>query len=212
MEALDNYSDKQLMEYRETVRGTEKEEEIVAYLLDKYKYLVLRKAKQMFLLGGDKDDLIQEGMIGLFKAVREYNPKKEVDFAYFAELCITRQLYTAVSSSQRKKHQPLNTYVSFYDVLNTDVKEGGKRVFLGETLSSDVNRNPEELWIDKENLTLLEDEMEKNFSKLEKQVAEYYIEGKNYQEIAVLLGKTPKSIDNAIQRIKKKLKVILSHF
>lgn len=207
MESYEKYSDEQLLKFREQICGTKEEEEITEFLINKYKILVLRKAKQMFLLGGEKDDLIQEGMIGLFKAVREYDSDKNIEFKYFANLCITRQLYTAVSVSQRKKHQPLNSYISFYDSTGYQNFNGDNRErSLEETLESDVNRNPEELWIDRENLNDLEEVMEENLSSLEKMVVEYYIEGMSYQNIALQLNKTPKSIDNAMQRIKRKLK------
>ncbi len=210
MKTLDDYTDEQLLQYKEQLSGTGKDEEIMEYLINKYKYLVRRKANQMFLLGGDKDDLIQEGMIGLFKAVREYDAIKNVEFRYFAELCITRQLYTAVSASQRKKHQPLNTYVSFYDIKNPMAENGEKQILLEDLIASGSSKNPEELWIDKENGLLLEHVIEENLSGFEKKVVESYLDGNTYQEIAERLGKPVKSIDNAMQRIKRKLKQVMA--
>ena len=154
----------------------EGDRQVMDYICDKYKNLVRSKAKSMYILGGDSEDLIQEGMIGLFKAIRDYRPEKESSFYHFAELCISRQMYTAIEASNRKKHAPLNSYVSL-----SEPESGG----IGE---------------------LLEGRIGEILSDLEKEVLTRYIEGKSYQEISDEMGRHVKSIDNALQRIKNKLK------
>ena len=133
----------------------------------------------MFLMGGDTDDLIQEGMIGLFKAVRDYQPDREASFQSFANLCIDRQIYTAIRSSNRQKHQPLNTYVS---LSSSDTEENLRDSWV-------EHDNPESILIDRENVSVLEQEMEKNLSPLENQVLHLYLDGNGYVEIAEILGK-----------------------
>lgn len=169
---------------------------IIDYLMEKYKNLVRKEANAMYLLGGETDDLIQEGMIGLFKAVRDYQPDREASFQSFANLCIDRQIYTAIRSSNRQKHQPLNTYVS---LSSSDTEENLRDSWV-------EHDNPESILIDRENVSALEQEMEKNLSPLENQVLHLYLDGNGYVEIAEILGKTPKSIDNALRRIRKKIK------
>ena len=176
------------------------DERIMDYILEKYKPLVLRKANAMFLIGGDTDDLIQEGMIGLFKAIRDYRSDRETSFFHFAELCINRQLYSAVEASNRKKHVPLNTYVSFY----SQTTEEGKS--LAETLLTDQMDDPEQLVIEQENFTAFWEQLREQLSALERQVLDAYLEGKNYRQIAEELGKSPKTIDNALSRIKGKIR------
>ena len=178
----------------------EGDERIMDYILEKYKPLVLRKANAMFLIGGDTDDLIQEGMIGLFKAIRDYRSDREASFFHFAELCIIRQLYSAVEASNRKKHVPLNTYVSFY----SQTTEEGKS--LAETLLTDQMDDPEQLVIEQENFTAFWEQLREQLSALERQVLDAYLEGKNYRQIAEELGKSPKTIDNALSRIKGKIR------
>lgn len=170
------------------------------YLMEKYKGLVRQKARAMFLIGGDTDDLIQEGMIGLFKAIRDYRSDREASFFHFAELCINRQLYSAVEASNRKKHVPLNTYVSFY----SQTTEEGKS--LAETLLTDQMDDPEQLVIEQENFTAFWEQLREQLSALERQVLDAYLEGKNYRQIAEELGKSPKTIDNALSRIKGKIR------
>lgn len=182
------------------------EREITDYLMDKYKYLVRKKAKAMYLIGGDNDDLIQEGMIGLFKAIRDYDPQKENAFFAFADLCISRQLYTAVSASQRKKHSPLNSYVSLYAEEYSEQERG---IPLLEILESISDKNPEDLVIDRENVADLKKKLYHNLSGLEKEVLKFYLEGMSYIRIGEILGKSPKSVDNALQRVKHKLSAIL---
>ena len=182
-------------------------DEVIDYLLDKYKGLVRRKARTMFLVGGDTDDLIQEGMIGLYKAVRDYDVRKEASFLTFANLCIDRQIYSAINASNRKKHSPLNSYISF-PLLN----------FLNDNVTNELymdkqtvnHRNPEDLYIDRENALHIEHMLEKELSAFEYEVLKMYIDGADYIEIAERMDKKPKSIDNAIQRIKKKVKFIKS--
>ena len=178
----------------------EGDERIMDYILEKYKPLVLRKANAMFLIGGDTDDLIQEGMIGLFKAIRDYRSDRETSFFNFAELCINRQRYSAVEASNRKKHVPLNTYVSFY----SQTTEEGKS--LAETLLTDQMDDPEQLVIEQENFTAFWEQLREQLSALERQVLDAYLEGKNYRQIAEKLGKSPKTIDNALSRIKGKIR------
>lgn len=170
------------------------------YILEKYKNLVRIKARKLFLIGGDHDDLIQEGMIGLYKAVRDFNPDRESSFATFADLCVSRQLYDAIKASNRQKNIPLNTYISFYAPAFDEKKDG---------YYHDYMENPETLIIDQENVTALEQEFGEVLSNFELQVLELYLEGMKYQEIAVKIGKEPKSVDNALQRIKSKLQARL---
>ncbi len=188
-------------------RLQEGETDITDYIMDKYKDLVRKKAKAMYLLGGENDDLIQEGMIGLFKAIREYNVDQETSFHSFADLCISRQMYTAIKLSQRKKHIPLNSYVSLYEQ-----KEGGneeRQQPLIELLRAEKDNNPEELFLDKEYFSMIEQELKKRLSDLESRVLHLYLMGEDYRSIAGLLNKSPKSIDNALQRIKQKMSIIL---
>lgn len=179
--------------------------QIVDYLMEKYKNLVRKKAKAMYLLGGDNDDLIQEGMIGLFKAIRDYQKEKETSFFSFAELCITRQMYSAVQASRRKKHIPLNSYVS----LNESSYEEEEAMPFSEVLESISVLSPEEELIDRESVQDIEEKIEKNLSRFEQEVLNLYLTGLNYQQIAKLLNKPVKSTDNALQRAKNKLSVIL---
>ncbi len=195
MEGYQKFSDEQLIGMlREGNDG------IMDYILGKYKPLVLRRANAMYLIGGDTDDLIQEGMIGLFKAIRDYRAERESSFFHFAELCITRQLYSAVEASNRKKHAPLNSYVSFYS--KTD--EEGKS--LAETLSTDTMDNPEQLVIAQQNLAQFWEEVKRHLSAMEQEVLDEYLAGHNYRQIAKKLGKSPKAIDNALSRIRAKIR------
>ncbi len=176
------------------------QEQITDYIMDKYKNLVRKRANAMFLMGGDTDDLIQEGMIGLFKAIRDYRMEKDVSFYHFADLCITRQIYHAVEASQRKKHQPLNTYIS----LNAQMGQESEDT-LQDLLESVENPNPEQLLIDQENANDIQEKLYKNLSKFERQVLLLYLQGSNYRQIAEQLHKEPKAIDNALQRIRGKI-------
>ena len=177
------------------------EQGITDYLMEKYKNLVRKEAKAIFLLGGENDDLIQEGMIGLFKAIRDYRADRESSFYHFADLCIARQLYTAVEASQRKKHAPLNSYVPLY-ADSEDAENGG----LDNILSSVEELNPEKIVINQEELQAFQKKVEDCLSDMEKEVLAYYLQGLDYNQIAEAMGKEPKAIDNALQRLKKKLK------
>ncbi len=161
-------------------------------LLEKYRGMVKNQARTLYLIGGDQEDLMQEGMIGLFKAIRDYSPEKAGSFASFARLCVARQLYNAIQASNRQKHTPLNTYVA----LSPELHEGP---------DSPVEKSPEELLIAQENVTALKERLRRQLSKFENQVLERYLEGKNYLEIAGELEKEPKSVDNALQRIWRKI-------
>lgn len=179
------------------------DQEAMEKLLNKYKEMVLRKAKSMYILGGDSDDLIQEGMLGLFKAVRDYDCGRDASFRTFAQLCVTRQLYTAVKASSRKKHLPLNTAIS----LSRPVREDGEEdeEFL-DCLEADASSNPEVYLIGQEEMERLEEKIEKELSPLEKQVLELHLTGMGYVEIAHVLNRDEKSTDNALQRIRTKLR------
>lgn len=198
----EKYSDEELI-----VRLRDGEEAIIDYIMDKYKNLVRSKAKSMYILGADKDDLIQEGMIGLFKAVRDYDTGRDASFFTFADLCVSRQMYTALQAAGRQKHAPLNTYISLYATAaeNGMDKEKEERELINSVISQS-EKNPEELLIDKENVELLEKTIEKELSAFEKQVLDLYLTGMKYSQIARVLGRDDKSTDNALQRIKAKLK------
>lgn len=176
---------------------------ITDYIMDKYKYLVRKKAKAMYLLGGENDDLIQEGMIGLFKAVRDYDVEQEASFHSFADLCISRQMYTAIKLSQRQKHMPLNSYVSLYDEGDESGEE--KQPPLIDQIKTAKDNNPEDLFLDKEYFAMMEKKLKERLSDLESRVLHLHLMGEDYRTIAKLLDKSPKSIDNALQRIKQKM-------
>ena len=197
MGGYEGYSDEELIAMMK--RG---EPEIMDYLMEKYKNLVRRKARALYLIGGDGDDLIQEGMIGLFKAVRDYNAEKEASFGGFADLCISRQMYTAVEASARKKHIPLNSYISLY---SGTISSREHEVPLRDVLPDSREINPEELVIGREDREQMHREMKKRLSGFETQVLEAYLEGMNYKEIGEALGKPATAIDNALQRIRKKI-------
>ena len=185
------------------------ENDAVDFLMDKYKNLVRRKAANLFLIGADKEDLVQEGMIGLYKAIRDYEEEKASSFYTFAELCISRQMYSAIKASNRKKNIPLNTYVSLYGPAFGEEKSGENAENYVNYIHGEKNLNPEELVIDKENISVLEYIIERRLSPFEQEVVQYYMNGLSYVEIAELLGRSPKSVDNALQRIKTKLNQIL---
>ena len=180
------------------------QEAIMDYICDKYKNLVRSKAKSMYILGGDNEDLIQEGMIGLFKAVRDYDCGRDASFYTFADLCISRQMYTAVRASGRQKHFPLNNYVSL-DSRPTK-QDDREAASLLEALADRTELNPEELFLDKERVAYLEDAIENELSAFEKQVLDLYMTGMSYVQIAKVLGRDEKSTDNALQRLKSKIK------
>ena len=177
------------------------------YLLDKYKSLVRAKSRAYFLIGADSEDIIQEGMIGLYKAVRDYNEEKNASFRSFAELCVNRQMITAIKAATRQKHQPLNSYVSLNKPGYEEESEQTYMDFLQSSSGSLLN--PEALLIGQENKSFLEDQMVKNLSSFETRVLVLYLQGRSYFEIANVLDKPEKSIDNALQRVKKKLEKFL---
>lgn len=181
-----------------------KEDYAMEYLLEKYKPLVRQKTRKLFLIDGDKDDLIQEGMIGLFKAVRDYQAGKDAAFRTFADLCISRQLYSAIKKSNRLKNQPLNSYISIYsDEFNDADELAGDRTVISS--GSDNIANPEAIVIDRESAVDMQNQMFDKLSKMEREVLKRYLDGMTYQEIAADMEKSPKSIDNALQRIKGKI-------
>lgn len=190
MELYDKMTDEELIGKLRAGRR-----DVADYLMEKYKGLVRQKARTMYLIGGETDDLIQEGMIGLFKAVQNYDSGKEASFQTFARLCIDRQLYKAVSGSNRQKHQPLNTYVSLSQEEGTD------------HLEELWEQSPETIVIARENVDDLETQIRRCLSPLENQVLELYLLGEDYSQISKTLGKTKKSVDNALQRIKVKVRL-----
>ena len=189
------------------VRLRDGESAITDYIMEKYKNLVRSKAKSMYILGADQEDLIQEGMIGLFKAVRDYDTGRDASFFTLADLCGSRQMYTAIQAAGRQKHAPLNTYISLYaSAFESDSLDKGEEGELINSVISQSERNPEEVLIDRENVELLERTIDKELSSFEKQVLDLYLTGMKYSQIAKVLGRDDKSTDNALQRIKTKLK------
>ncbi len=180
-------------------------DDAMTFLMEKYKSLVRQKARPLFLIGGDKDDLVQEGMIGLYKAICSYIPEKEASFKTFAELCISRYIYSAIKVSNRMKNQPLNTYISIYAPAFSVNNESSEIGFMIDQELEAAEKNPEDIVISKESAVSALEQLFKSLSKMEKQVLNKYLNGMTYQEIAVQMNKTPKSIDNALQRIKTKL-------
>ena len=175
------------------------------YLLNKYKNFVRSKARSYFLVGADHEDIVQEGMIGLFKAIRDYQAERLSSFRAFAELCITRQIITAIKTATRQKHVPLNSYVS----LNKPIYDEESDRTLMDVIVEGRAQNPEELIIGRENLVSFRDQVDKVLSGLEQDVLNAYLDGKSYQEIADKLGRHVKSIDNALQRVKRKMEKFL---
>lgn len=175
------------------------------YLLDKYKNFVRSKARSYFLIGADHEDIVQEGMIGLYKAIRDYRPEKLSSFRAFAELCITRQIITAIKTATRQKHIPLNSYISLNKPL---YDEESDRTLMDVIMEGRVS-NPEEILINREDLVNINDRIKDVLSGLEQDVLNAYLDGKSYQEIAESLGRHVKSIDNALQRVKRKLEKYL---
>ena len=193
--------------------GNLKDEEIVSqiksgdkdalsYLLEKYKNLVNIKVSKYFMIGAEKEDILQEGMIGLFKAIQSFNEEKQNSFKSFANICIERQLITAIKSSNRQKHMPLNTYLS----LNTAAYDNNEddSVELIDTFNSKTAEDPLETIMKKEYYSEVEEAINKNLSKFEKKVLDRYLKGESYVTIAKRLDSPVKSVDNAIQRIRKK--------
>ena len=203
MEKYDTLADEQLiLEFR---KGNS---EIMDYLMVKYKSMVRKKARAMYLIGGENEDLIQEGMIGLIKAVRDFSPSQGASFASFAELCESRQMYTAIEASKRKKHMPLNSYISLYEAGEGTDEE--KKIPLIDTIEPVVENNPETLYFGREMTEVFVEELKGNLSALENHVLYLHLMGTDYKTIAELLGKSPKAIDNALQRIRGKAEKLLA--
>lgn len=194
-----DYDDMLDEEIVEAARAGEREAE--EYLITKYKNFVRAKARSYFLIGADRDDIVQEGMIGLFKAIRDFRSDKLASFRAFAELCITRQIITAIKTATRQKHIPLNSYIS----LNKPIYDEESDRTLLDVISGNKITDPEELVISKEEFNDIESKMEQFLSDLEWKVLAAYLDGKSYQEIATELNRHVKSIDNALQRVKRKL-------
>jgi RNA polymerase sporulation-specific sigma factor len=178
------------------------DDDALSTLLTKYRAFARVKARSYFLVGADREDIVQEGMIGLYKAVRDFDPERESSFRSFAELCVTRQIITAIKTATRQKHGPLNNYVSFSRPVGED--DDGERV-LGDVLATVVASDPADLVISAERIRALQAHVDEVLSDLETEVLRLYVEGKSYQEIAERLQRHVKSIDNALQRIKRKL-------
>ncbi|BEP30145.1 RNA polymerase sporulation sigma factor SigH [Helicovermis profundi] len=191
-----DYKEEEIVEMAKNGDGHAQE-----FLIRKYKKFVKAKSRSYFLIGADKEDIIQEGMIGLFKAIRDYRTDRLASFKSFAELCITRQIITAIKTATRQKHIPLNSYIS----LNRPIFEEESDRTLLDVISGKNITNPERLVISKEEVGFIESKMGEVLSSFEQEVLSCYLEGKSYQEISVELSKPVKSVDNALQRVKKKL-------
>ena len=176
------------------------DDEALTFLLDKYKNFVRSKARSYFLIGADHEDIVQEGMIGLFKAIRDFKPNRLSSFRAFAELCVKRQIITAIKTATRQKHFPLNSYVS----LNKPLYDEESDRTLLDVIEGRVT-NPEDLYISQEELERIQTEISTTLSPLEQQVLAAFLNGRSYQEIAEMLNRHVKSIDNALQRVKRKL-------
>ena len=202
MSKYDRMTDEQLLcDYK---NGNQ---EIMDYLMVKYKFMVRKKARAMYLLGGENEDLIQEGMIGLIKAVRDFDVTQKTSFSSFAELCVSRQMYSAIEASNRKKHLPLNSYISLYE--DSEQEGGGRSLPLIDTIESSKENDPEVLYFGKEYTEAFAEQLKELLSPLENHVLYLHLMGTDYRTIAELLGKSPKSVDNALQRIKTKAQKIL---
>ena len=194
---FENLTDEELVEL--SVTGDKSATE---YIFDKYKNFVKAVVRMYFLVGADRDDVVQEGMIGLFKAIRDFDETKQTSFKSFAEMCVKRQVLTAIKNATRQKHIPLNSYIS---LSKSSYDEENSEGTLLDTLTDKESADPEELFIGKENIEILGEKIDENLSKLEKEVLSMYLKGISYQEIAKIMKRPPKSIDNALQRVKKKL-------
>ena len=202
MSKYDRMTDEQLLcDYK---NGNQ---EIMDYLMVKYKSMVRKKARAMYLLGGENEDLIQEGMIGLIKAVRDFDVTQKTSFSSFAELCVSRQMYSAIEASNRKKHLPLNSYVSLYE--DSEQVGEGRSLPLIDTIESSKENDPEVLYFGKEYTEAFAEQLKELLSPLENHVLYLHLMGTDYRTVAELLGKSPKSVDNALQRIKTKAQKIL---
>ncbi len=194
-----NYTDEEI-----AVMASKGDSDATDFLLSKYSNMVLSITRSYFLIGADYDDVIQEGMIGLFKAIRDYK-KNDTSFSTFAHMCIKRQIITAIKSATRKKHMPLNSYVS----LNKTIYDDEQETTLLNLLSDNIEPSPEDILINKEGFTITRNNIFSVLSSYEKSVLEKYLQGMSYIDIAGELDKSEKSIDNALQRIKKKIEKLL---
>ena len=181
---------------------------VMDFIMVKYKSMVRKKARAMYLLGGENEDLIQEGMIGLIKAVRDFKEEQGASFQSFAELCVSRQMYSAIEASKRKKHFPLNSYISLYE--ESEVQKNGRKMPLIDTIESEQETNPEALYFGKEYTEAFVEQLKEKLSPMENRVLSLHLQGTDYRQIAELLGKSPKSIDNALQRIKGKAEKMMN--
>lgn len=196
IEQFENFSDEQLVE-QVHLGNTD----ALDYLITKYRLFVKSKARSYFLIGADKEDIVQEGMIGLYKAIRDFKGDKLSSFRAFAELCITRQIITAIKTATRQKHIPLNSYVS----LDKPIYDEESERTLLDVIEGTASNNPEHLFISQEEYNQLEQKMGEVLSELEQQVLARYLAGQSYYEISEQLNRHVKSIDNALQRVKRKL-------
>lgn len=197
---FEEMTDEQVVRVAQGERGSTTDAAL-EYLLNKYKNFVRTKARSYFLIGADHEDIVQEGMIGLYKAIRDFREDKLSSFRAFAELCVTRQIITAIKTATRQKHIPLNNYVS----LNRPIYDEDSDRTLLDVITEEAPTNPEEMLIDREDYCHIEGRIGEMLSPLEKEVLERYMDGKSYVEIAEDMGRHVKSIDNALQRIKRKL-------
>lgn len=196
MTGLDELSDEELV-----LRAREGSDAAIELLLGRYRHYARAKARTYFLAGADREDIVQEGMIGLYKAIRDFEPSKEIAFRAFAELCMTRQIITAIKSATRQKHAPLNSYVS----LSKPASEDDQDRSMEDSLVSTGMDDPMDLVISAEELERIRSSVRRLLSRFETEVLALYMEGKSYQQIGDILGRHMKSIDNALQRIKRKL-------
>ena len=193
MDNYEQFTDEELIE-----RLRDGEQELEDYLMEKYKGMVLKKAHAMFIVGGEREDLIQEGMIGLFRALRDYQPGKSATFATFANLCVERQIYKAIEMSGRLKNKPLNSYISLSEEESPIL----------DSLAFE-QQDPEAIVIDRENVNVMQEKIRQHLSRFETRGLDSYLEGMTYTQIAEAMGKSPKSIDNALQRIRGKIREFL---
>lgn len=201
-----NFSFEEKLDEEVVIEAKKGDNRAQEYIINKYENFVKAKAKSYFLIGADKEDIYQEGMIGLYKAIRDFKPDKLSSFKAFAELCVTRQIITAIKTATRQKHIPLNTYIS----LNKPIYDEESDRTLLDVLSEAKVSDPEELIISREELNHIQNEIGEVLSDLEMEVLMSYLDGKSYQEIACDLDRHAKSIDNALQRVKRKLEKCLS--
>lgn len=201
-----HYTDLHMLDDEELIHLIHQENKhALDFLINKYRHFVQRKARTYFLIGADREDIIQEGMIGLYKAIRDYDKEKLSSFRAFAELCITRQIITAIKTATRQKHTPLNSYISLDKPL---FDEESDRTLL-DVIAESKSIDPEELLVNQEELGAMELKLSELLSGLEKQVLHLYLDGRSYQEISVELNRHIKSIDNALQRVKRKLELLI---